>query len=77
VNGRMHLGFGHGIHTCAGAPLARAETRATIMRFLDRTEDIRVSDTHHGPAGARRYGYDPTYMLRGLEELHLEFTPAG
>ena len=34
VNGRQHIGFGHGIHSCAGAPLARAETRITIERFL-------------------------------------------
>jgi hypothetical protein len=25
---------------------------------------------------ARRYEYDPTYMLRGLRELHLEFDAA-
>jgi cytochrome P450 len=75
-NGRMHIGFGHGIHTCAGAPLARAETNVTIRRFLDRMDVIRISDAHHGPAGARRFEYDPTYMLRGLKELHLEFTPA-
>jgi cytochrome P450 family 150 subfamily A5 len=75
-NGRMHIGFGHGIHTCAGAPLARAETNVTIRRFLDRMDVIRVSEAHHGPAGARRFEYDPTYMLRGLKELHLEFTPA-
>jgi cytochrome P450 len=73
-NGRQHLAFGHGIHTCAGAPLARAETHATLVRFLDRMSDIRVSEAHHGPPEARRYEYDPTYMLRGLKELHLEFT---
>jgi cytochrome P450 len=77
TNGRHHLGFGHGIHSCVGAPLARAETRITIERFLDRTGDIRVSESAHGPIGARRYEYDPTYMLRGLRELHLEFTPAS
>ena len=77
ANGRPHLGFGHGIHSCAGAPLARAETKVTIQRFLDRTADIRISEAHHGPADARRYEYDPTYMLRGLKELHLEFTPVG
>jgi len=76
VNGRQHIGFGHGIHSCAGAPLARAETRITIERFLALTDDIRISEEHHGPPDARRYEYDPTYMLRGLRELHLEFTPS-
>ena len=29
----------------------------------------------HGPSKARRYTYDPTWQMRGLSELHLEFTP--
>ena len=76
-NGRHHLGFGFGIHTCAGAPLARAEARVSTERLLDRMADIRISDAAHGPAGARRYEYSPIYLLRGLEQLHLEFTPTG
>ena len=28
-------------------------------------------------AGARRYEYLPTYILRGLQQLHLEFAPPG
>ena len=44
---------------CAGAPLARAETHATIARFLDRTSDIRISEAHHGPPDARRYDVRP------------------
>jgi cytochrome P450 len=75
VNGRHHLGFGFGIHTCAGAPLARAEARVSVERILDRMGDIRISEAAHGPAGARRYDYSPIYLLRGLEALHLEFTP--
>jgi cytochrome P450 len=75
-NGRHHLGFGFGIHTCAGAPLARAEARVSTERLLDRMGDIRISETAHGPAGGRRYEYSPIYLLRGLERLHLEFTPA-
>jgi cytochrome P450 family 150 subfamily A5 len=75
-NGRHHLGFGFGIHTCAGAPLARAEARVSTERLLDRMADIRISESAHGPAGARRYEYSPIYLLRGLEQLHLEFTPA-
>ncbi len=76
-NVRQHIAFGHGIHTCAGAPLARAEANVTLHRFLDRMQDIRISEAHHGPPGARRWEYSPTFMLRGLQQLHLEFTPVG
>ena len=49
-NARQHIAFGHGIHTCAGAPLARAEGRVTINRFLDRTTDIAISEKHPRPS---------------------------
>ncbi len=76
-NGRQHVGFGFGIHACAGAPLARAEGRVSLERLLDRMADIRVSEAEHGPPGDRHYAYTPIYMLRGLEQLHLEFTPVA
>ncbi len=76
-NARQHVAFGHGIHTCAGAPLARAEARVTIERFLDRTADIRISESEHGPPGGRHYDYIPTYFLQGLTKLHLEFDPVS
>jgi cytochrome P450 family 150 subfamily A5 len=75
VNGRQHLGFGFGIHTCAGSPLARAEAVVSFERLLERMADIRISEAEHGPADARRYEYTPIYMLRGLEQLHMQFTP--
>jgi cytochrome P450 len=75
ANARQHIAFGHGIHTCAGAPLARAEGRVTINRFLDRTADITISEKEHGPAGDRRYDYLPTFFLRGLQRLQIDFTP--
>ena len=75
-NARQHIAFGRGIHSCPGAPLARAETRVALERLLDRTSDIRINERIHGPANDRRYQYVPTYILRGLTELHLEFTPA-
>jgi hypothetical protein len=49
----------------------------SLERFLARVDDIRISEEHHGPAGARRFDYVPTYILRGIRELHLEFTPKG
>ena len=75
ANARQHIAFGHGVHTCPGAPLARAEGRVSIERLLDAMGDIRISEPEHGPADARRYDYAPTYILRGLTRLHLEFTP--
>jgi cytochrome P450 family 150 subfamily A5 len=74
-NGRHHVGFGFGIHTCAGAPLARAEGWVSFNRLLDRMADIRISEAEHGPPEARRYEYTPIYLMRGLEWLHLVFTP--
>jgi cytochrome P450 len=76
-NARQHIAFGHGIHTCAGAPLARAEATVSILCLLDRMQDIRISEPHHGPVGARRWEHTPTWMLRGHDRLYLEFTPVG
>ncbi|CDO06132.1 cytochrome P450 [Mycolicibacterium cosmeticum] len=72
-NARQHLAFGRGIHSCPGAPLARAETKVALERLLDRTTDIRIAEDKHGPADARHYRYIPTFILRGLIDLHLEF----
>jgi cytochrome P450 len=72
-----HIAFGRGHHSCPGGPLARAEGRISIERILDRMHDIRLSEAHHGPAGDRHFDYEPTWVLRGLTRLHLEFTPAG
>ena len=76
-NAREQLAFGRGIHSCPGGPLARAEARVAVQRFLDRTTSIRIDEGAHGPADSRKYRYAPTYILRGLTKLHLEFTPIG
>jgi cytochrome P450 len=72
-NARQHLAFGRGIHTCPGSPLARASGRISIERLLRRTRNIRLSEAHHGPASDRHFSYEPTWMLRSMEELHIEF----
>jgi cytochrome P450 len=77
TNKRDHVAFLRGPHMCIGSPLARVETRTAVQRLLARTSAIRVSEEHHGPPGARRYACDAVFTVRGLAELHLEFTPAG
>ncbi len=73
---REHLGFGRGAHTCVGAPLARVEVAVMFDRFLEHTRAIRLSEAHHGPAGARKIDYEASYIIRGLADLHVEFDPA-
>jgi cytochrome P450 len=76
-NVREHVAFGRGIHTCPGAPLARVEGCVSLERILSRMADIRISEAHHGPVDARRYTYVPLFFVRGLTELHIEFTPVA
>jgi cytochrome P450 len=76
-NVRDHVAFGRGIHACPGGSLARAEARISLNRLLDRLGDIRIAERHHGTAGNRRYDWKPSFLLRGLEALYLEFTPCS
>jgi len=76
ANKRDHLGFSKGAHGCLGAPLARMEARVALERLLARTRGFRISETHHGPPGKRRYSYEPTYTFYNLSELHIEYDAA-
>ncbi|MBV9515858.1 MAG: cytochrome P450, partial [Mycobacteriaceae bacterium] len=76
-NVREHIAFSRGIHSCPGAPLARVEGRVSLERILDRMADITIDEEKHGPVGARNYSYEPTFILRGLTDLHIRFTPVS
>ncbi|MGE4306102.1 MAG: cytochrome P450 [Novosphingobium sp.] len=69
---KEHLAFGRGAHTCAGAPLARAEVAVILDRFLEHTSAITLDEAHHGPAGNRTIEYEPSYIIRGLANLHIK-----
>jgi cytochrome P450 len=73
---KEHLAFGRGAHVCMGAPLARVEIRIILEKFLELTADIDMSKAVHGPRGARLLEYEPSFIVRGLERLHLVLTPA-
>ncbi|MFI9585339.1 cytochrome P450 [Streptomyces sp. NPDC052236] len=60
---RGHLAFGHGIHYCLGAPLARLEARIVLRSLLERCPDLAL-DAH--PASLT---WRTGLLLRGPESL--------
>ena len=58
-------------------PWPASRRKVTLNRLLDRMTDIAIDETQHGPAGDRRYRYEPTFLLRGLSELHLTYKPVA
>jgi len=62
---RPHLAFGHGIHFCLGAPLARVEGRIAFGALLARFPDVRLAVDR----GRLRWTHGDGLVLRGLETL--------
>lgn len=71
-----HVAFGRGAHTCLGAPLARVEVRVIFERFLEKTSDISLADSHYDADGNAVLTYEPSFIIRGLGELNIKLTPA-
>lgn len=65
----QHLGYGHGIHYCLGAPLARLEGRTALATLLRRLPDLRLSAD---PDDLRWRG---GLIMRGLRTLPVAFSP--
>ena len=63
-----HVAFGHGIHFCLGAPLARLEGRIALEALLRRLPNLRRVDAE--------VELVPSFFLRGPQRLPLTFTPA-
>jgi cytochrome P450 len=64
---RRHLAFGHGIHYCVGAALARIEARAVLTILLERTREFAVD-----PTDAPRWA--DSFLVRRHERLPLTST---
>ncbi|WP_330175430.1 cytochrome P450 [Streptomyces sp. NBC_01498] len=63
-----HLGYGHGIHYCLGAPLARLEGQTALRTLLTRLPDLRPAVD---PSELRWRG---GLIMRGLRTLPVQFT---
>jgi cytochrome P450 len=70
--GARHLAFGHGIHHCLGAPLARLEGRIALETILRRFPELRLAV----PDDELRWGHGDGLVLRGLSELPVVPGPA-
>lgn len=66
-----HLAFGHGIHYCVGAPLARAEGDIALRLLSERFPDLR-------PAVAPdELRWRPGLVMRGLHEFPVVLQPGA
>jgi cytochrome P450 len=68
---RANLGFGHGIHYCLGAPLARLEARVAFEALLSRHPGLRLAVDRDALAWAHGDGL----VLRGLVSLPVVLGP--
>lgn len=62
-----HLAFGSGVHHCLGAPLARRELHWSFMALVAKVRDLRFA------ADKNDFSVQPSFSLRALNELHVEF----
>jgi cytochrome P450 len=65
---KSHLAFGTHIHSCLGAPFARAEGRIAFDRLFARLRNLRF-------APGNDFAPRDSFNFRGLHALHLDFDP--
>ena len=61
---KRHLAFGHGIHFCVGAALARIEARAVLTELLEQTRNFALDPDHYPQ-------WVDSLLVRRHEQLHL------
>ncbi|EST32330.1 cytochrome P450 [Streptomycetaceae bacterium MP113-05] len=64
----QHLGYGHGIHYCLGAPLARLEGQTALSALFGRLPDLQLA------SGAEDLRWRGGLIMRGLRTLPVTFT---
>ncbi|MFB6563239.1 MULTISPECIES: cytochrome P450 [unclassified Streptomyces] len=65
----QHLGYGHGIHYCLGAPLARLEGQTALATLLTRLPDLELA------VPSQDLRWRGGLIMRGLRTLPVRFAP--
>jgi len=64
-----HVGFGHGIHFCLGAPLARLEARVALKIILERLQNLELDES-------KDIKPLQSLIFHGVSQLPLRFMPS-
>jgi len=67
ANAKSNLAFGHGVHMCIGASLARKELNVAFRVLLERLDDFALDCPENDLV------YPPNVLLRGLARLPVRF----
>jgi cytochrome P450 len=59
----QHITFGHGIHMCLGAPLARLESKVVLKLFVEKFGDKKIT------IDRERIEPVPSFIIHGLKSL--------
>ena len=66
-----HVAFGHGVHHCLGAPLARMEAAVAITAMLERVESLELA------VDAADLEWTPGLLIHGVRRLPVSVVIAG
>src|SRR5215467_175156 len=69
-----HVGFGHGIHFCLGAPLARLEGQVVLRVILQRLKDLNLDADDRGKGNENLIPLQ-SVLFHGVTHLPLRFLP--
>jgi cytochrome P450 len=71
------VAFGHGIHFCLGAPLARLEGRIVLRTIIERLKELELDyDGDRGDDNTPLIKPLPSLFFHGVSQLLLRFKPA-
>ncbi|MFK0104461.1 cytochrome P450 [Streptomyces sp. NPDC091217] len=66
-----HLAFGHGVHHCLGAPLARMEAEVAVTAFVQRVESLELA------VAEAALEWAPGLLMHGVRRLPVSVVAAG